>query len=639
MRGAGEVTRRACGAAALILSACLLLASAAGAKAEPGMFVGVGEDTLKSRPQDAVAIAHDLGLRAFRITLSWHLGQTQLQDTDRRLLRAAVDGRADMRLLLAIYSQTHAAPVTAVEQGNYCTYVRNVIDEFPEIGDVIIWNEPNLGTFWWPQFNEDGSSAAPGAYEALLARCYDVLHAAHPGINVIAPATSLWGNDNPRAITNVSHSPVNFIREMGRAYRASGRERPIFDTFGHHPHPGDTSERPWKVHSGTQVSEGDLDKLIDVLRDEFFGTAQPVPGNGLSIWYLEDGYQTKTDGHSLYWGLETWPHTLPDYVGGEPESPRPSADSPAPDQYTQLIDAIRLAYCQPYVGAYFNFLLWDERDLARWQSGVFWADGTPKRSYEGLKQVVHEVNSGTVDCGELKGGAVAAPAPLPGGSSWESGAPAHTAAGADATRQTRLRYTGTRVGAFGFVTLRARLTAANGAPLARRRVVFGLPGMKLTAASNARGVAVAHTRLPLRPGGRYVDVRFGGDARFDATWARVYVNVLNSRANVRTKRSLRLRRGARTVFRISAHGRKVSGMFTFRSRSVHLVAAHIDALGVGPHRRSAWFAGRTTHGRRFFAYVRKRRHGGARFQLWVSGGCRTGEGRVVRGRVVIRGAA
>ena len=36
----------------------------------------------------------------------------------------------------------------------------------------------------------------------------------------------------------------------------------------------------------------------------------------------------------------------------------------------QLADAIKIADCQPLVGAYFNFHLVDERDLAGWQSGV-----------------------------------------------------------------------------------------------------------------------------------------------------------------------------------------------------------------------------------------------------------------------------
>ena len=53
---------------------------------------------------------------------------------------------------------------------------------------------------------------------------------------------------------------------------------------------------------------------------------------------------------------------------------------PAPDQATQLADAIRIAACQPAVGAFFNFHLADEAGLGGWQSGLAWADWTPKPS-------------------------------------------------------------------------------------------------------------------------------------------------------------------------------------------------------------------------------------------------------------------
>jgi hypothetical protein len=641
-----------------VLALAFLVGIAAGpARADPSLFVGVDEDALKTRPVQAVEIARDLGMKAFRITLSWRPDQTALTATDRARLSTAVGGRAEMRVILAVYGSL--APVHPSWREQYCTYVRNVLDEFPQIKDVVIWNEPNLSYYWQPQFNFDGTSAAPVAYEALLARCWDVLHAARPSVNVIAPATSLWGNDNPRAISNVSHSPVNFIRGMGDAYRASGRDRPIFDTFGHHPHPQDASERPWKVHQDpTQISEGDLGKLVEVLRDEFVGTAQPVPGNGLSIWYLEDGYQTTIDQAKrlLYSDYENWPHTVPDYAGGEPDWPPPSADSPAPDQWTQIIDAVRLAYCQPYVGAYFNFLLWDESSLIRWQSGMLWADGTPKDSYPAFKRVIHEVDDGKVDCAHLKGGPVSpvagqggpgatgGPGDLAAAGGGESpGRPgggrsggARTPGSPSGTQRVRLRYTGTRIGTFGFVRLSARLTrAAGGKPIPGRLVVFKIAATRLTARSDRRGVARAELGLPLSPGGRYLDVRFAGDSMLRPAWARIFLTVLNSPARVWSEGFLRLPSGRRTAFHIVSRGRNVHGSFRFRSHWVRLSAARFTALGVGPGRRSAWFAGRSKRGRAFFAYVRKRRNGAPNFQLWLSGTRRNGRGRVVAGRVLI----
>jgi hypothetical protein len=121
---------------------------------------------------------------------------------------------------------------------------------------------------------------------------------------------------------------------------------------------------------------------MQALHDAFDGTAQPVPGErGVTIWYLEDGFQTAVD-----------PSRAGQYHGTETDAHLTS------DQGLQLATAVRLAYCQPAVGAFFNFQLADERDLGGWQSGVLWADGTPKPSYAAFKQAVWEVDRGAVTC-------------------------------------------------------------------------------------------------------------------------------------------------------------------------------------------------------------------------------------------------
>ena len=69
-----------------------------------------------------------------------------------------------------------------------------------------------------------------------------------------------------------------------------------------------------------------------------------------------------------------------------------------PDQASQLKDAVELAYCQPAVGAFFNFQFVDEVGLGGWQSGLLWADATPKPSYEPVKALFASIAAGTVDC-------------------------------------------------------------------------------------------------------------------------------------------------------------------------------------------------------------------------------------------------
>jgi hypothetical protein len=313
-------------------------------------------------------------------------------------LRRAQETAAGRRLVLAVYSRAWRAPQIARRRREYCSYVADLLALAPRVNDVVIWNEPNSSRFWRPQFAPDGSNAAAFAYEKLLAQCWDQLHAERPGVNVIA-ASAPRGNDDPAA-RNPSTSPVAWYAALAAAYQVSGRDRPIFDTVGHNPYPNTSAEAPWVRHEGETIGEGDYDKLVSVLKAGFAGTAQPVPGNGLTIWYMEDGFQTRVApglgrdyaGHeSDRWALDPVSHE------------ERTAAGRADDQATQLADALRLAYCQPYVGAFFNFLLADERGLGGWQSGLLWANWQPKPSYRAFARAVADIRSGRVDCTRFGG--------------------------------------------------------------------------------------------------------------------------------------------------------------------------------------------------------------------------------------------
>jgi fibronectin type 3 domain-containing protein len=386
-----------------LIAGCLAVATtlgaigAASASAPGAMLVGFTEDLPKEIGAVAVAPAADLGAGAFRITLTWSPGQTQLVDADAAKLDRATAATGGLRLVLAVHANAgFKAPVDPAGREAYCTYVRNVLSRYAALRDVVIWNEPNKSLFWNPQTD------AAGLYEALLARCWDVLHGSFSNVNVIGLALSSTGNDSA-----TSTSPGAFIRSVGAAYRSSGRGKPILDTVGYHPYPLDSSERPWRKHIQSKVlALGDWNKLMYNLSLAFDGTAQPLPGQaGVSIWYLEVGFQTQVDpAHAgAYSGTENVA-ALADDAGGEPDSPPPAETSAAPDQSTQILDSVRLAACQPFVGGFFNFLLFDEPVLTGWQSGPYWADRTPKDSLAPFRRAIGEVNAGTVNCDALKGG-------------------------------------------------------------------------------------------------------------------------------------------------------------------------------------------------------------------------------------------
>ena len=388
----------------------LFLASAGAAHAKPGLLVGVTEDGLKLEPDAALEDARELGIGAFRITLRWRPGLAAPTPAQAEELERAAAAPSDVEIVLSVFGERAVhAPTTAERQEEYCGFLEEIVRRYERIRYVGIWNEPNKTFFWSPQFNPDGSSAAPRAYAALLARCWDVLHEARSDVRVIAPTTAPRGNDNPMAVSNVSHSPTRFIRELGRAYRESGREAPTFDIVGHHVHGIHAAERPWRRHPGSGITQGDLAKLEEAFATAFDGTAQPVPGRCVDekcvpVWWLEAGYQTKPDKDkaSLYTGFEISPRPLPDSTGDVVLDPLPDSSSLAPDQATQIVSALRLAYCQPHVEAFFNFLLWDEARLEGWQSAPHWVDRTPKGSYSAFRTAIREVTQGEVECGTVR---------------------------------------------------------------------------------------------------------------------------------------------------------------------------------------------------------------------------------------------
>ena len=340
------------------------------AQAGRGLLVGVDDDGLKWEPSAAfLAPAHDLGVGAVRVTFAWRPGRTRPSFTEAGELANVQAGTATTRVVIEVGGgRPSVPPRTPRQRAQYCGYLAGLLRAAPGVRDVAVWTEANQPRFW--------RKPNATAYEALLARCYDVLHAARPDVNVIA-------STGPHKRIRGAIGPALWYRQLGAALRASGRRRPIFDTVGHNAYPDSPFEPPWTTHSGPSIDEGDYSTLMRVLRSAFDGTPQPVPGRrGVTIWYLEDGYQSSVAEHgAAYHGQENVAELVdPGFQGW------------------QLQASVRLAYCQPAVGAFFNFQLRDDPDLVGWQSGLLYADGTPKPAYDLLKAALADVAAGTVVC-------------------------------------------------------------------------------------------------------------------------------------------------------------------------------------------------------------------------------------------------
>lgn len=394
-----------------------VLATGRVARAGSGLLIGVDDDTLKwtDGTQQVVAAEQALGFGTVRITLQWQPGQSALDQTGQTYIRRAqAAAKLGERVVLGVFGPASSPPTTQPMRDAFCAFIVDALSRARNIRDVVIWNEANSALFWQPQ------QGAAAAYEALLADCYDVLHKYRSSVNVISS-------------TAPHEDPGAFILALGAAYRASGRTLPIFDTFGQDAYPEASDESPLTLHPPPSLSldEGDYVRLMQALTQAFGGTAQPVPGAGnvpsvgnlptavsgpggshgqggnlpggnaspqvggpVTIWYLEDGFETVVppSERRLYTGHETNRQLV------QPVAATTRRASAAPDQVTQIRDALDLAYCQPAVGAWFNFEFSDEVDLAGWQSGLLWADGTPKPSYGPVQAEIAAVEAGSVDC-------------------------------------------------------------------------------------------------------------------------------------------------------------------------------------------------------------------------------------------------
>jgi hypothetical protein len=306
---------------------------------------------------------------------------TSCASRPRRQRRTAAANLTGIKVILSVYHHGgRTTPTRPHVRAQFVSYVTSIARELPTVRSFIIGNEPNLNRFWMPQFNRDGTSASPGAYLGLLAQTYDALKDVSPEIEVIGGSLSPRGSDNPRGKRH-THSPVRFLRELGRVYRESGRSHPVMDAFAFHPYGDHSSQPPEFPHlRSNAIGLADYAKLVLLLDEAFAGT--PQVGLTLPIYYDEYG----VDSH-IPRGMRSA------YVGREPPTTRPVGELVQGDYYRR---ALEIAACQPTVKGLLFFHVSDEEDLDRWQSGVFYADDTPKASLAIVRDAVERLRVGSL---------------------------------------------------------------------------------------------------------------------------------------------------------------------------------------------------------------------------------------------------
>jgi hypothetical protein len=276
---------------------------------------------------------------------------------------------AGVRIILVLFSLKGSAhdPV------QFCDWAQKVVQTVNQWGihDFVVGNEVNTRLYWSPQKDGAGRDVAAPAYFNLLANCYDAIHASDPDANVIGMGLS------PRASTPESNEPLVFLRDVGKAYRASGRTAPIMDQLSVHPYPnpGNPTDGP-DVGYATPDRFGvsNLDRVKQAVYDAFNGTGQPTTLNGLTFVIDEIGWQTDTSAY-------------PGYVNAE------NVQVVSEQQQADRIRTMVTKYfaCDPTVTSVQLFLLVDEkfrngRDESGQYVGGGWQSGLVTAGGEGVSQ-------------------------------------------------------------------------------------------------------------------------------------------------------------------------------------------------------------------------------------------------------------
>jgi hypothetical protein len=347
-------------------------------------MIGAAEDAGR-QPDYTVAKAQmdearRVDFNTIQLTQTWTTGEQALGAGDQAALGNAIKAaRSDgIRVVLQLFPLgSSVTPVTAQERADFAAFTADVAKRFPDVHDFVVGNEPNINRFWLPQFGPNGDDAAATSYEQLLAATYDALKHVHPHATVYGGVLAPRGSDRPNTGRD-THSPTVFIADLGAAYKQSGRARPIMDAFAFHPYPETSASGPSIAHpSSTSIGLVDYPKLVRLLGAAFDGTAQH--GSTLPILYDEFGVETSIPAPKA--GV---------YTGTEPPATHPVDELTQARFYTE---ALRIVSCQKHVVGLLLFHVQDEPALSGWQSGEFYADGSPKASLPLVRAAVARAQS------------------------------------------------------------------------------------------------------------------------------------------------------------------------------------------------------------------------------------------------------
>jgi hypothetical protein len=375
------------------LLACALAALAAATTAGAEISVGVSDDLPIGAADGGAAFyaaMEDVGLRENRIAVKWDSNQPTVVANEAGIERAVTEAASHgVNVVLSLYplrprslTESPAAPA------QFASWTAIVARRFPQVRDFIVGNEANVNFFWQPQYGPNAKAVSCATFAGVLAASYDALKAVSPAIDVIGVGLSPRGNDNPAARSNPSVSPVRCIRDMGAAYKASKRTRPLMDELSFHPFPNLSTDPLGRGYQWPNAGLANLDRLKQAVWDAFYGTGQPVfPESSFgrfgSLAAIAAADSLRFRLNEVGWQVEIVPSARGAYFGRETAATTDEASQA--EIYSQAIPFIA---CDPSVRSLLFFHLIDDPNLDRWQSGLIRADGTKRPSYDSVKAAI-----------------------------------------------------------------------------------------------------------------------------------------------------------------------------------------------------------------------------------------------------------
>jgi hypothetical protein len=377
-----------------LLGVALALAGAAAAN----LSVGVNDDASKDPALASwfFTTMQSEGLKINTLTVLWdETSPTVIPDADKldaTIARAKASGVTVELDLYPLHSMalTGGARCAANPDPESCgdtsriqefaAWTASVARRFPNVTQFVVMNECNQPRFVNPQWDQSGANQSAEVCGRALVAAYDALKAVSSTNFVWGVGLSPRGNDSPNAASNSSTKPVTFLGALGSWFHAymqkTHRTKGLMDGFDFHPYPVPQTQPFAQGYADPkEASITNLSRIYQAFYDGFNGTSQKTigqqAGGGLMMSLNETGIQTASTTATGYTGTEI-SATSAGGVSGQYASQDYQAD-----WYRQMLN---LLACDPNVQFVNVFHLIDEPALEGWQSGLYFADESAKKS-------------------------------------------------------------------------------------------------------------------------------------------------------------------------------------------------------------------------------------------------------------------